>query len=207
MSRASANAPRGRWLTRLRKQQRGSTAVEFAMVAPMFLTMLLGAFEMSFELYMRATLEGAMSKAARDITLESAGNDAVRSALDQTVKGAMQQVLKNTTVTFERKAYANYSNIDSPAEPFDDNNLNGNCDKGESFQDMNGNNTFDKDSSISGWGGAEDAVSYTATASYPRMFPIAGLIGISNTVKFSTTKMLRIQPFTNRRAIAIGTCK
>lgn len=191
---------------RLLRQERGATAVEFALVMPMFLTMLLGAFEFSFELYMRSSLEGAMSKAARDVTLESAGDANVRTALDNTVGNAMKAVLKTTTVTYERKALANYDRVNDPAEPFDDTNLNGVCNAGETFQDMNGNGKFDLDSSIPGWGGAEDVVSYTATASYPRLFPIGKLIGLSNTVTFSTTKMLRIQPFSQKRVIALGTC-
>src|SRR5262245_28741698 len=57
--------PRMRWLKDLRLDRRGGAAVEFAILAPVLFTMLLGIVEMGRMFYVRQALEYATEQAAR----------------------------------------------------------------------------------------------------------------------------------------------
>ena len=52
--------------TRLKRNNDGVTVVEFALITPVLLTLLLGAFDIGYSLYARGVLQGAIKKAARD---------------------------------------------------------------------------------------------------------------------------------------------
>ena len=54
-----------RWLTGLRRDRRGSAAIEFAILAPVLFTMLFGIVEMGRMFYVRHALEYATEQAAR----------------------------------------------------------------------------------------------------------------------------------------------
>jgi hypothetical protein len=92
-------------------------------------------------------------------------------------------------------------------EDFSDVDSDGVCDNGEPFEDVNGNDTWDADRGADGMGGARDAVLYTATLSYPRAFPLMGLLGFDNTVTARARTVLRNQPYGNQDVtVAIGHC-
>ena len=49
-----------RALNRLRRDTRGSTIVEFAIIAPSFMILLMGVFDLGQAVYLRAVMNGAM---------------------------------------------------------------------------------------------------------------------------------------------------
>ena len=66
ISNAPARGPRqGRGWRRLFGCGRGATAVEFGLVAPVFLVMMLGIFELGRAMWIKATLQFAVEEAAR----------------------------------------------------------------------------------------------------------------------------------------------
>ena len=69
----------------------GAALTEFGLISPVLFLLLFGGFDVGHTLYMRTVLEGAVQKAARDASLESAsGNDAtVRTAIDTAVRTVM----------------------------------------------------------------------------------------------------------------------
>jgi hypothetical protein len=71
---------------------------------------------------------------------------------------------------------------------------------------LNDNRRFDTNAVRADWGNAGDVVVYTVTANFPRLFPVAGLIGLSNTVSLSSTKMVRIQPFGVQTPAMLRSC-
>ena len=72
---------------------------------------------------------------------------------------------------------------------------------------MNGNKTWDQDRGTQGAGGARDAVLYTVSISYPRFFPVAGLLGLPRDYEMTVTTILRNQPWTTQsRTISTGNC-
>ncbi len=177
----------------LLRDQSGVTVIEFAMIAPMLCVMLFGLFDLSHNMYTAEMLQGAIQKAARDSTIEgAAGNNA---ALDAIVTRAVQAVAPNATLGFSRKAYTNFTDAARP-EDYTDVNANETCDAGEPFEDANNNGNWDLDPGTAGFGGARDAVLYSVTVNYKRVFPIAKFIpGQSDDFTLVANTVLRNQPY------------
>jgi Flp pilus assembly pilin Flp len=174
------------------RDERGATLIEFAMLAPVLLTLLLGMFEMGYNFYMQSQLQGAVQKAARDSTIESA--DVSEAAIDEHVGRAVRQIVPNAEMSFSRRAYSNFSDVHR-AEDFTDIDGNGACNDGEPFEDANGNGFWDEDRGIGGGGGARDAVLYVVTVSYPRAFAAAQFVGLSKDYTAQAVTVLRNQPW------------
>lgn len=177
----------------LLRDEGGTTAVEFALIAPALLTMLFGLFDLGHNMYTAQMLQGAIQKAARDSTIESAATSSAQ--LDSMVTKAVRAIAPGAALTFTRKSYSNFTSVARP-EDYNDLNSSGICDNGEAFEDANGNGTWDKDMGRDGFGGARDAVLYTVSVTYDRLFPIAAFIpGQTKTFTLATSTVLRNQPY------------
>jgi hypothetical protein len=197
----------GAFLRGLQSDQRGATLVEFALILPALLALVLGIFDLCYNVYTNEMLQGAIQRGARASSLEGAA--ANRASIDDQVTAEVHTVAPNAVLTFGRKSYASFSGVGRP-EDFTDINANAICDNGEPYEDANGNGSWDKDPGQTGFGGARDAVLYTVTVTYPRLVPVAAFIPGQNanfTLKSST--VLRNQPFgvqTGNAAPAIANC-
>lgn len=177
----------------LLRDEGGATAVEFALIAPALLTMLFGLFDLGHNMYTAQMLQGAIQKAARDSTIESAATSSAQ--LDSMVTKAVRAIAPGAALTFTRKSYSNFTSVARP-EDYSDLNSSGICDNGEAFEDANGNGRWDKDMGRDGFGGARDAVLYTVSVTYDRLFPIAAFIpGQTRTITLATATVLRNQPY------------
>jgi Flp pilus assembly protein TadG len=182
-----------RRLARLGRDDSGVTVIEFAIVAPVMLLMLFGFFDLAHTAYARSVLQGAMQMAARNSTLESGLTS--QTAIDQYVTDQVKSVVgSGATFTSTRKSYADFSSVGTP-ENYTDTNGNHQYDPGECFEDVNGNGQWDSDLGKAGQGGADDAVLYTMTVSYKRLFPMATMIGWSANQSISASTVLRNQPY------------
>ena len=196
-----------RSVANLRPDQNGVIAVEFALVAPVLMLMLMGLFDLSYNMYTTQMLQGAIENAARNSSIEGAvGKEA---QLDAMVTTAVRAVAPTATLSFTRRAYSSFTKAGRP-EDFTDVDSDGVCSKGEPFEDANGNGKWDTDGGKTGFGGARDAVLYTVVVKYQRPFPIAGLIpGQSKTFTLSAATVLRNQPYGQqaaKAAPATGNC-
>lgn len=191
-------------LAHLFRNNDGATLVEFALIAPALLTLLLGMFEMSYNYYMQSLLQGSIQQAARDSTIEGANTKSAQ--IDAHVTDTVHDIVPDATVTFSRKSYTSFSSVNQP-EDFTDTNDNGVCDDGEPFEDANGNGIWDPDRGVAGMGGARDAVLYQVTVSYPRTFGVSKLIGMSDTFTTTATTILRNQPYDKQATgTTVGNC-
>jgi hypothetical protein len=158
-------------------------------------------------MYTNSILQGAIQKAARDSTIEGAASSS--DAIDARVEAAVRVVSPDATLTYARMSYTNFSDM-GVAEEFTDSlppAADGICNDGEPFEDANGNGTWDSNrGSANSMGSARDAVLYTVSISYPRMFPVAGLIGASNTTSTQVSTVLRNQPYGVQAAPTVGNC-
>lgn len=177
---------------RLQRSERGATLVEFAIVAPVFVVMLIGMFDIAHTLYASTMLQGTMQKAGRDFSLENATSN--QQPVEGFVTAQVHAIAPKAVVTFDRKAYFDFADVEQP-EAYDDINGDGICNNDEPFEDDNNNGQWDEDRGEAGFGGARDAVLLTATATYDRLFPMAGLIGFPDQVVLEATTVLRNQPF------------
>jgi Flp pilus assembly pilin Flp len=178
--------------TGLARDQRGAAVIEFALVAPTLMMLLMGMFELGYNYYMQSQLQGAVQKAARDSSTQVGG--ANTAAIDARVAHAVHLIVPSAAMTFSRRAYSSFADVHR-AEDFTDINANNLCDDGEPFEDANGNGTWDRDRGLDGGGGARDAVLYVVTVTYPRAFGVARLIGYSADFTTEAVTVLRNQPF------------
>lgn len=176
-------------LAALRDDTRGVSAVEFALLSPVLVAMLMGLMDLGFQAYARAILEGEMQRAGRESGIEGA----TIATVDARVTEAFRNISKNAQLSFTRQNYSDFSNI--KPERFTDSNNNGIRDAKECYDDVNGNAQWDADPGKSGLGGASDVVKYTAEARFQRLFPLGNLIGWSNEISISSTTMLKSQPY------------
>ena len=193
-------------LRRLRGDSKGVTLVEFAFVGPVLILMIMGLFDIAHTQYTSSVLHGAMQKAGRDLTLESALSR--QSQIDARVIEQVRSVMPNgATVTLEKFSHFDFSDVNQPEE-FTDQNGDNQCNNSEPYVDTNDNARWDADRGKGGIGGARDVVLYEATVTYPRMFPMFGLAGLPTNVSIKAATILRNQPFDeqNDRVTTVRNC-
>ena len=188
------------------RHERGVSTIEFALLAPVLLLIVLGGLEAAHTLYVRALLIGQLQKAGRDVSLEGASGSTQLTTIEDSVRSTVQNVMAGATVDFDLKSYHDYANVRSPAEEFKDTNIDGRCDNGESFVDSNGNGRWDADGGVGSRGGAKDVVVLTSRVSYDRLalgkfFPWGG-----DRIEFEAKTLLRNQPSDKQATPSNGTC-
>lgn len=198
-------------IDRLRADVRGSPALQFALVLPVMLMLIMGLGELTFQTYVQSVLTGAVQKAGRDSTIQGASTQT--DTIDAAVQAVVQRVVPSGTFTSTRANYDNYSAI--AGEPFTDSpypsssgTYDGVCNHGETYVDVNNNGHYDLDLSTSGQGGANDVTKYTMTVTYRRLFPV-GFIGWSQNARLSATTILKNQPYASQvvnSGTNTGTC-
>jgi Flp pilus assembly protein TadG len=198
------------FLSRLRADPRGATLVEFAIISPVMLIMLMGLGDMIYQAYAQAILNGAIQKAARDSGIE--GASANLTTIDGQVIAMIANIVKNPTQNCgtgtgnaatwcsTRESYDTFTEV--APEPFVDANHNGVYDKGECFTDVNGNGVWDADPGKTGQGGASAVTLYKMTVTYPRLFPVAALLGWSKMQTISASTLLKNQPYATQTTTA-----
>lgn len=174
--------------------RRGLAAVEFALVLPSFLLLIIGAFEVTLILFVSGSLESAVLTASRYGITGEAGvdggtrEDRIREIIAERTFGFVDM----EKVTISTKIYPSFSSIGQP-EPFDDKNKNGKRDKSETFDDVNGNGVWDDDMGKSGAGGGGDVVlyevGYTTRSMTKLLEPMIG------SVTHSATTVVRNEPY------------
>lgn len=195
-----------RHIRALARDQRGATLVEFAIVAPVMGLLLMGAFDIAHTLYMRTVLQGVVQKVARDATLETGLAASQQTTLDNRVKAQVSAIANNATITITRKYFRTFASASTNRyEPWTDSDNNGTCNGGEPYEDTNGNSSWNS-SGNTGQGAAKDAVVYTVTATYPRLFPLNGFIGGSGTTTVSGSTVLRNQPYGDQATPTVRNC-
>ena len=185
---------------RLRRDRRGVTVVEFGIVAPVMLLLMMGLGDLLYQAYIQSVLDGAMMKAGRDSALEVNSLNAAQQ--DAAVKAMVTLIGHDADFYPLRQNYQSFA-VAKP-EPFTDGNGNGRRDAGECYDDINGNKAWDADPGRTGQGGANDVTKYTMRVEYPRIFPAAALFGWP--VKQTVTSMtfLKNQPYRTQVTTAVS---
>jgi Flp pilus assembly protein TadG len=202
-----------RMVRRLCSDSSGAALMEFALVAPTFILLIMGGLEAGHSLYVRAVLQGAVQKAARDSALEGGTAASQRTTIDTKVRDQIFNAY-NVEPTFSRRYYRSFEKAaaarfeaftDTAASAGISGQPNGRCDNSEPYIDANNNSVWDPDGADADQGGPEDKVVYTATMSYPTLFGMAGLIGFSNTQTVSATTVVGNQPYGEQKKYAAPT--
>lgn len=189
-------------MQRIVRDQRGVTAVEFALLAPVLFLLIMGAIEMGVMMYAKAQLEGVMRRAARmAVTGDKVTNGAEGEKIDAFVKtsapivgGAKVDILKEYYDRFDQVRQPEKKDSDRTSPPY--------C-----FEDINGNQQWDKNPSRTGLGGADDIINYRVTVKYPALFPLVTNVVTKNPwVEISSQTTLRNEPFEGASDQQVKTC-
>lgn len=174
----------------LRDDRSGAALMEFGLVAPIFMFLLLSLFDLGQWMYARSILDGAVQVAARSSSLETGDT----TAADAKVAELVKKITPDATVVASRVSYFDFADI-ARAESWNDEDNSGDCNDGEAYTDENGNESWDEDIGVEGNGGAGDVVLYTVTVNYEPSFamPLLPHIGDTRVLEASATK--KNQPF------------
>lgn len=149
------------------REEQGVAAIEFAMLSPVMILLLMGAIESAHFVMVKSALDGAVATAAREsvaqLNLTEDERDAkMRNRITALMSG--YRPAPDRTVTIETTVYRKIG--DSSPEPFEDLNRNGVWDSSEPYVDRNRNGTRDLAAPVTGkMGGVGDVVGYSVT--YP----------------------------------------
>lgn len=190
-------------LRSLSVDRRGVTAIEFALLAPVFFMFLFGLLDMGQSIYGQVVLDGAVAKAARASSLETADT----AASDAQVASLVAKVLPGAQISSKRESYYDFGDVGRP-EKWNDANGDGTCTSGEVYVDENGNGQWDSDIGVSGNGGANDVVVYTVTATYDPLFKVPYIPSLWSKRKLTASTITKNQPFANQDGYGSnsGTC-
>ena len=188
-------------LSRLRRDRRGASAVEFGFLAPVLCLGLMGIGDLTHRAYMQDVIDGEIQQLGRLSSLEGSKNKL--ATLDEQVRRHLYRVAPDATVTTKRETYSTFLAI--KPERFTDDNSNGKRDAGECFDDINGNRAWDTRPSREGQGGANDVTVLRVTVQIPRMFPMASMMGWDPKLKLISETFLKNQPYAGQAIIKMET--
>jgi Flp pilus assembly pilin Flp len=195
-------------IKRFWRDQGGTSVMEFGLIAPVAVMMMLGTMDVGHTYYVRSVLDGAMQNAARDSSLEGAVTEAQQTVIDKRIIDSVRAISPNAKVKPTRRYYKTFSEAAAAkAEEFTDteDDLDGICNNNEPYVDANNNGEFDEDGGDSGQGGAQDVVIIKVRVTFPRLFPMAALIGLPNDVTIDSNSILANQPYGNQAEYGTAT--
>lgn len=173
--------------------ERGATVMEFGLVSIVFITMMIGLFDIGQTAYAQAVLNGAVEEAARSSSLETGDT----TAADARVLELVGSVAPGATIASTRTSYFDFNDIDRP-EKWNDGNFDDTCNVGETYVDENGNGQWDEDIGVSGNGGAGDVVIYTVTLTYAPLFVVPFWDNTDATRSLQALAIKKNQPFADQ---------
>jgi Flp pilus assembly protein TadG len=174
----------------------GATIVEFALIVPLLIGLLMMILEVGYQNYVEAMVQGALAKASR---LTTVGNTTAAN-VSATIKAEVRAVVPAEYVTVSTRRYYNFSNVGKPEKITSDTDPRGTFNLGDCFEDANNNGIYDATPGDDGVGSADDVIFYTATVRYPNLTPVGPLMGWTRTRTVTETTLVRNQPFTSRAA-------
>lgn len=183
----------------LASDRRGATIVEFALVTPILLIVLMAALEFGYQGYINAMVQGAMTKAARLATV----GGRTSADVEKMIKDEVGQVVDRQYISVETRSYYNFSNVGYAEKVTQDTDPKAVYNKGDCYEDANNNGQYDTSLGSAGLGTADDITYYKVTANYPNLTPISRFVSWVGRRSVSATIALRNQPFTSRAAATI----
>ncbi len=183
--------------TNLKRNQIGAVALEYALLAPLFVAFTYGSLEIGRILMVYSALEGAVTESTR-ISITGnipAGYTTVEDYIKEYVENSIRDVGVSTGVTISMKVYDSFSSI-GDEEPYTDTNGNLTYDIGECYTDINSNAGWDADMGSSGAGGEENVMVMDISVDLPYMMHgVISAFSQSETINLSTTTAVRNEPY------------
>lgn len=195
---------RAHWLSRYASSRRlhachrliaakeGATLIEFALIAPTMMVMLMGFFDLGYRTYLEVAARGILETAARNASVGKLSSAQVDTYVTDKLKGVASA---RSTVTLVKKSFYSISHIGKPEKITSDIAPWAIYNVGDCYEDANNNQMYDSSMGSTGLGGPDDIVYYEVNIAMPRLFPLGGLIGWSNTFTAKANTLIRNQPW------------
>ena len=181
-------------LSRLLRSRDGATAVEMALVGPIFFAFMIATMEVGVVMFANVAIEAAVRDGARyGITGGSPEGSSREERLREIIAERTFGLVLPTSEDITMTVYPSFAaaGID---EPYEDANGNGKWDAGESYTDENGNGA--RDGGTPGMGGSGEVVMYTVAYQLPFIAPVVNnLFGVT-VLRMSTRIVVRNEPWT-----------
>jgi hypothetical protein len=164
---------------KLWRSRSGAAAVEFAVAAPVMITMITGAIELSYFALARTMLEDSVRQAARFGITGASGTSGVSraDALSAVISEQMDPLIDESTTTVTYVSYPTMAGVGQP-ETWTDANANGRCDNGEQYREINGVPGWQRDMGrANSLGGPGDVIVYTVVFRYEPLLPYFSFLG------------------------------
>lgn len=186
-----------RVLQKLRRDERGATLVEFALILLPLSVLILGFTDLGYRSYLTSVVQGTLNMAAREATLGNKSGDDI----DRQVKARLDQLTDPRYVTITKKSYSSFSGVNKPEKLTYDLNGNGAYDKADKdcYEDANDSTSFNDSTSSgrNGLGNAEDIIYYEVSVTFPRIVPMT-VLGWSAMETIKANTVMQNQPFAKR---------
>ena len=151
------------WPDRLWRARDGGAAVEFALVLPLFLLVLVACIEFAVSMFVGGMLESAVLSAARyGITGDVVAGRSREQQIRHRITARTLGFVDGDSTDIRTFVYPSFGAIVAP-EPFVDINGNGRHDTGEPFSYLNHDGAWNAGNGQAGVGGACDVVLYVVT--------------------------------------------
>jgi Flp pilus assembly pilin Flp len=186
------------FFAKLQRNDEGVSVIEFGLIAPLTMIMMLGTIDLGHSFFVKATLDGAIQNVARFSSLETAATPQTQAVVDHRLRDTVLIVAPTAEVTATRRFYKTFAAAEAAApETIIEarGTANRQCDPGEKFRDSNRNGVWDADGGSNGSGGAKDIVLLKFKVSYPRLFPMANMMGWPKNIELESTTILANQPY------------
>jgi Flp pilus assembly pilin Flp len=165
--------------TRLLRDSTGTAIIEFAVIAPILMVLLIGTIEVALVVFVGSSIESAVLQASRFGITGSETEVTRAERVRELVRERTFGLVAMDEAKIETLVYSDFSSMGKP-EPFADANHNGAHDAGEAFTDINGNAQWDADMGAAGLGGEGDVVLYRVSYEWGILTPlIQSLMGQS----------------------------
>jgi Flp pilus assembly protein TadG len=171
--------------------EKGVTVVEFALILPVALTLLLGSVDLGWQMYASSMAQGSLQRQARLSALENASFSAMKS----NVKTDLKVFADASDISITAKSYKSFTGIGAPEKITTDIAPLNAINVGDCYIDSNNNGSYDTAQGSDGIGTSEDAVVYEMTMSYERLMPFSTYIGMQNPVVIKRKAIVKNEPF------------
>lgn len=190
---------------KLGRDESGMAATEFGLLVVPLMIVLLGAFDLGYQSYVRAQLQGVLNDVARTATVEapdfsSYAGTTTEERIENAIKDRVNTIARSATYTINQTNFYEFSGVGNAEKLLTDVNGNGQYDAadGDCFEDINSNGAFDLSAGASGQGGADDVVYYDVTVTMPRIVPVTTLIGVPANYTINARAAVRNQPYADQ---------